>query len=106
MAGNKTKVQESIADNSDKVVKAKKAIRKKTEDFEYEDIAPESITTDHFKDKQFEFPENTVRLGTLFSGIGAIEHAFDRLKLKHQIVFANDIDQNCKKAYFANYNIK
>ena len=56
MAGNKTKVQESIADNSDKVVKAKKAIRKKTEDFEYEDITPESIATDHFKNKQFEFP--------------------------------------------------
>ena len=106
MAGNKTKVQESIADNSDKVVKTKKAIRKKTENLEYEDIALESIATDHFKDKQFEFPENTVRLGTLFSGIGAIEHAFDRLKLKHQIVFANDIDQNCKKAYFANYDIK
>ena len=46
-----------------------------------------------------------IRLATVFSGIGAIEHAFQRLKLKHKIVFAGDIDDKCKKGYFANYDI-
>jgi DNA (cytosine-5)-methyltransferase 1 len=46
-----------------------------------------------------------IRVGTLFSGIGAIEHALDRLKLKHTIVFASDIDDHVKKSYFANYKI-
>lgn len=41
----------------------------------------------------------------MFSGIGAIEHAFQRLKLKHKIVFAGDIEENCRKSYFANYDI-
>ena len=35
-----------------------------------------------------------------------IEHSFHRLGLKCQIQFAGDIDENCKKAYFANYPIK
>ena len=42
----------------------------------------------------------------MFSGIGAIEHALQRLKLKHQIVFAGDVDAKCKQSYFANYDIK
>lgn len=54
----------------------------------------------------FSHPERTVRLATSFSGIGAIEHAFDRLGLNHDIIFAGDIDSDCKKAYFANYPIK
>lgn len=58
-----------------------------------------------WKNLQFSHPECTIRLGTVFSGIGAIEHAFQRLKLKHKIVFAGDIDNNCKKSYFANYEI-
>lgn len=53
----------------------------------------------------FSHPERTIRLGTSFSGIGAIEHAFHRLGLNCQIMFAGDIDQNCKKSYFANYPI-
>lgn len=53
----------------------------------------------------FSYPERTIRLGTSFSGIGAIEHAFHRLGLNCQIMFAGDIDQNCKKSYFANYPI-
>lgn len=55
--------------------------------------------------KDFLYPSRVIRLGTSFSGIGAIEHAFQRLGLKTEIVFAGDIDENCKKAYFANYNI-
>ena len=53
--------------------------------------------------KPFSHPERMIRLGTSFSGIGAIEHSFHRLGLKCQIQFAGDIDDNCKKAYFANY---
>lgn len=54
----------------------------------------------------FSNPNATIRLGTSFSGIGAIEHALQRLNVKTEIVFAGDIDPNCKKAYFANYNIR
>jgi DNA (cytosine-5-)-methyltransferase len=57
-------------------------------------------------DREFAFPDRTIRLATSFSGIGAIEYAFHRLGLKSKIVFAGDIDPNCKKTYFANYNIK
>ena len=31
-----------------------------------------------------------IRLATVFSGIGAIEHALDRMQLDHKIVFACD----------------
>lgn len=55
--------------------------------------------------KEFSNPECTIRLGTSFSGIGAIEQALKRLGLKTDILFAGDIDANCKKAYFANYDI-
>ena len=56
-------------------------------------------------DRQFTHPERIIRLGTSFSGIGAIEYAFKRLGLNSKIVFAGDIDANCKKTYFANYDI-
>lgn len=58
-----------------------------------------------WKNKKFEFPDKCVRLATCFSGIGAIEQAFKRLKIKHRIVFAGDIDAKCKQSYFANYSI-
>ena len=57
-------------------------------------------------ERNFEFPHRTIRLATSFSGIGAIEYAFKRLGLNVEIVFAGDIDANCKKTYFANYDIK
>ena len=56
--------------------------------------------------KEFAFPERTIRLGTSFSGIGAIEYAFKRLHLNCKIQFAGDVDPNCKRTYFANYDIK
>lgn len=56
-------------------------------------------------DLKFSEPEKTIRLGTVFSGIGAIEYALKRLGLKSEIMFAGDIDANCKKTYFANYEI-
>lgn len=57
-------------------------------------------------EREFSHPERTIRLATSFSGIGAIEYAIRRLGLKSKIVFAGDIDANCKKSYFANYDIK
>lgn len=68
-------------------------------------IANIDQTGGDWRKKDFSFPDRTIRLGTSFSGIGAIEHAFMRLGLKTQIQFAGDIDANCKKAYFANYDI-
>jgi len=71
------------------------------------DVAPSRTTpipTD-WRKRCFSNPKAIIRLGTLFSGIGAIEHALQRLKLRHEIVFAGDIDSNCKKSYFANYRI-
>jgi DNA (cytosine-5)-methyltransferase 1 len=47
----------------------------------------------------------TLKVGTLFSGIGAFEHALDRLNINHKIMFACDIDDYVKKSYFANYDI-
>ena len=63
---------------------------------------------DFFEDwrlKDFQYPDKKIRLGTLFSGIGAIEYALRRLKLKHEIVFAGDIDSHVRQSYFANYDI-
>lgn len=54
----------------------------------------------------FKYPNRTIRLATSFSGIGAIEYAFKRLGLNFEIVFAGDINENCKKSYFANYHIQ
>ena len=50
-------------------------------------------------------PKATVVIGTLFSGIGAIEHAFTRLGIKHKIAFAGDIDPFVKKSYLANHSL-
>lgn len=55
--------------------------------------------------REFSHPERTIRLATSFSGIGAIEYALKRLGLKTEIIFAGDINKNCKIAYFANYSI-
>ena len=51
-------------------------------------------------ERQFSHPERKIRLATSFSGIGAIEHAFQRLGLNTEIVFAGDIDEKCKKILF------
>jgi DNA (cytosine-5)-methyltransferase 1 len=56
-------------------------------------------------EREFKYPKRTVKLATLFSGIGAIEYAFKRLKIKTEIVFASDIDKFVKESYFANYDI-
>jgi DNA (cytosine-5)-methyltransferase 1 len=46
-----------------------------------------------------------MKLATVFSGIGAVEHAIQRLNIEHEIIFACDIDKYCKQTYFANYKI-
>jgi len=61
--------------------------------------------SDDWRKKKFSAPKNQINVATLFSGIGAIEQALKRLKLRHKIIFAGDIDKNCKTSYFANYKI-
>lgn len=63
-----------------------------------------SNSTD-WRNKILSNPEKIIRLGTMFSGIGAIEYAFKRLNLKTEIQFACDIDNFVKQSYFANYDI-
>lgn len=59
-----------------------------------------------WRDKEFSNPHSTIRIGTMFSGIGAIEYALKRLNLNSDIKFASDIDNFAKQSYFANYHIK
>lgn len=100
-----TQVEKSIREESDKIAEARSVISARKDAIDNSDIVPEELSTQAWKDLAFANPESTIRLGTVFSGIGAIEHALQRLKLKHKIVFAGDIDANCKKSYFANYDI-
>lgn len=64
-----------------------------------------SVVSD-WREREFSNPNATIRIGTIFSGIGAIEYAFKRLNLKTRIQFACDIDSYVKKSYFANYDIE
>ena len=58
-----------------------------------------------WREKEFSNPNATIKIGTMFSGIGAIEYALKRLNLKSEILFASDIDNFAKQSYFANYEI-
>ena len=99
-------VEKDINETTDRIVKVKKLIKKKSETIEHKELIQSDISEGvSWKDLEFAYPQRTIRIGTVFSGIGAIEHAFQRLKLKHKIVFASDIDDKCKKSYFANYDI-
>lgn len=103
---NMATVEKDINETSKKITKVKRLVKKRVEELEYKDIEETPLADDvRWKDLEFSHPEFIVRLATVFSGIGAIEHAFQRLGLKHQIVFAGDIEPNCKKSYFANYEI-
>lgn len=46
-----------------------------------------------------------LRLATVFSGIGAVEHALLRMNVQHKLVFACDNDRFVKQSFFANYDI-
>ena len=50
--------------------------------------------------------KRNIRVATLFSGIGAVEQAFERLKVAHEIVFACDNNAFVRKSYKANYKIQ
>ena len=56
-------------------------------------------------DPIFKNPKRTIKLATVFSGIGSVEYAFRRLGLNSEIVFACDNDKFVKQSYFANYSI-
>jgi hypothetical protein len=101
-------VEQYITESSKRISHVKSLVKEKAEDLI---LIPDSQATPlsrgkSWKDLEFSHPERTIRLGTMFSGIGAIEHALQRLRLKHRIIFAGDVDANCKKSYFANYDIK
>lgn len=72
----------------------------------FQQINTEDRDQNDWVNKLFVNPKATIKLGTLFSGIGAIEQAFKRLNLNHTIMFAGDIDANVKKSYFANYHFQ
>lgn len=60
---------------------------------------------DKWTHKKMSNPDANIRLATMFSGIGAVEHALERLNLKSTIIFASDNDKFVKQSYFANYHI-
>ena len=101
-------VEKDITESSEKIDEVKRIVQERALAVEYKKQIPQTPISEgeSWKELAFLHPENTVRIGTVFSGIGAIEHAFQRLGLKHQIVFAGDIEPKCKQSYFANYQIQ
>jgi DNA (cytosine-5)-methyltransferase 1 len=65
----------------------------------------ENIENENWLNKKLNYPNNTIRLATMFSGIGAVEFALKRLQLKSEIIFASDNDKFVKQSYFENYKI-
>src|SRR5258708_2977020 len=63
------------------------------------------LNNESWVSKTFVYTNALIKVGNLFSGIGAIEHAFHRLNLKSSISFASDIDPHVKKSYLSNYDI-
>ncbi len=100
-----SKVLNSINEKNSRISHIRKIIKSKVDDFDSDILKEEVLDSKDWRNMKFSSLSNVVRIGTLFSGIGAIEHAFQRLGLKHKIVFAGDIEPNCKKSYFANYDI-
>ena len=100
-----TDVEKSIHEESEKISSVKKIVKARSAAIENTQFVPEELSNVQWKDLEFSNPDAMIRIGTVFSGIGAIEHAFQRLRLNHKIVFAGDIEENCRKSYFANYDI-
>ena len=99
-------VEKDIIETNDKIAEVKEIVRKRAKAIKEIGYKEEDLSTGpNWKELPFAYPERTVRLGTLFSGIGAIEHAFQRLGLNFEVAFAGDIDAKCKESYFANYDI-
>ena len=101
-----TTVNKEINEVSDKIKHVRKIVSKRKEKVEDKVLIPTPISEDSlWREFPISFPNKTVRIGSVFSGIGAVEHAFQRLGIKHQIMFAGDIEPRCKQSYFANYSI-
>ncbi len=49
--------------------------------------------------------KKSLKLATVFSGIGAIEHALHRMKIPYELKFACDNDKFVKESFFKNYNL-
>ena len=105
MIKKKTLVQKEIEERTEKIDKIQKLVKEKSAQTNPSLLKQEDISDIDWKNNPLEFPNRTIRIGTVFSGIGAIEHALDRLGVNYKIVFAGDIDEKCKKSYFANYKI-
>lgn len=88
-----------------KLVKSESRASRKIKNVKLTKFPAENPDSPKWVKGQFRYPKQTIRIGTLFSGIGAVEHAFERLGLDHEIVFAGDIDPFVKKSYFANHKI-
>ncbi|MBW4888256.1 DNA cytosine methyltransferase [Mucilaginibacter sp. HMF5004] len=71
----------------------------------YQTALDAELQSGHWQQKTFTNPNATIKLATLFSGIGAVEHALHRLNLSTSITFASDIDSHVKKSYMANYDL-
>lgn len=100
-------VNKYINETSEKITHVRKLVRKRKEKIEGKEIAQTPLSEEtSWRELPISYPNRTIRIGSVFSGIGAVEHAFQRLGLKHQIMFAGDIDPRCKQSYFANYSIK
>lgn len=65
----------------------------------------ESLNDDQFVDDLSCRSPSKLRVGTVFSGIGALEQALLRLNISHSIEFAGDIDPFVKISYLSNYRI-
>ncbi|WDF69600.1 DNA (cytosine-5-)-methyltransferase [Sphingobacterium oryzagri] len=96
----------------DKIVKVlfedpavRELVKSKLETFEMLSVNKTVNQDEDWRLKELTKPNSKIRLGTLFSGIGAVETALKRLNLNHEIVFAGDIDPHVKKSYYANYEI-
>ena len=81
------------------------ALSQKTNVLSLPDLTSVDPNLPKWVNSKFKYPKQKIRIGTLFSGIGAVEHALERLGLNHEIVFAGDIDPFVKKSYFANHEI-
>lgn len=99
-------VKKAITEDTDRIREVKEIVQGKAAQMGDVKLKQSPVSTGaSWVEKEFSHPERTIRLATAFSGIGAIEHAFQRLNLKHEIVFAGDVDAKCKQSYFANYKI-
>ncbi|CAA6820747.1 MAG: Modification methylase [uncultured Sulfurovum sp.] len=68
-------------------------------------LPKEEAINQTWTEKKLLYPNTTIRLATMFSGIGAVEFALKRLQLKSDIIFASDNDKFVKQSYFENYKI-